>query len=139
MKTINHKIAKYIYNLFGINTKIDVQYHFYNRAGAKAYPEEKRIIFSLVALKQDKFPKYLIWHEVGHLITSKNSGFCVKNEVNAQLWAIREAKRRGYSKLTKDFIDYTKEWGTDSVNSHSIIYPRAKYKILRELNKEKRK
>jgi len=45
MITINQKIAKYIYNLFGLDTKIGIQHHFYNGAGAKAYPENKEIIF----------------------------------------------------------------------------------------------
>jgi len=133
MKTTNQKIKKYVYNLFGLNITVDIQHHFYNRAGAKAYPKEKKMIFSLVALKQNPFPRYLIWHEVGHLITSKSPIFCVENEVMAQLWAIKETKRRGYHNLMKDFINYTKGWGTNSVNSNSIIYSIAKYKILREL------
>jgi len=133
MKTINQIIAQYIYNLFGLNTQIAIQHHFYNKAGAKAYSKENKIIFSLIALKENVFPRYLIWHEVGHLKTSKNSRFCVENEVNAQLWAIIEAKKRKYNKLMKEFIDYTKEWGNDFISSNNIIYSIAKYKILRKL------
>jgi hypothetical protein len=137
MKTINQLIAQYIYNLFKLDVKIAIQHHFFNRAGAKVLPKENKIIFSLAALKNNIFPAYLIWHEIGHLKTSKIDRFCVENEVNAQVWAVKEAKKRGYHKLKKDFINYVKNWGNDSISSHSIIYSIAKFKILRKLNEKK--
>ena len=134
--TINYKIANYIYNLFGLDTTIGIKHHFYTKVGAVAYPETKQLIFSLSLLKKDNFPRYLIWHEVGHLITSPSRHFCVENEVNAQIWAIKEAKRRGYHKLAKEFIDYVKGWGITASESHNIIYSIAKHKILRQLNEK---
>jgi hypothetical protein len=131
-KTINQKIAKYIYNLFKIKVNIKVQSYFKNDAGAKAYLNNV-IIFSLKYLKQDSFPKYLIWHEVGHLKTSKSNNLCVENEVNAQLWALNEAERRGYNNLWNDFYQYVQSWGTDSYSSTNIVYAIAKHKIIRKI------
>ncbi len=113
MKKLNteKKVEKYIEHLFGLVLKVVSKHHFWGGFSAWALTEESSIELLKAILKDPKELRILIWHEVGHFFTSKDKHpehLSIRNEVNAQLWAIKKAKNRGYTKLYKLFCEDVK-------------------------------
>lgn len=103
-------IKRYIKNTFGMNIKIKVVSRLtYGAAGWANYDTNTITIVQRVL--RDNCFKYLIWHEVGHFKTLEFCGGSrVEREVNAQLWAMNEMKRRGYNRMFDDAVDYVRAW-----------------------------
>jgi len=143
-------IKKYIKRMFNIDVDIYIQHHFWGGYGAKAYRGTKYephvIEIAKDMLKKD-LPRYLIWHEVGHLFTAVGNGCGVKNEVNAQMWAMQEMKKRGYNKLYNYSLEYVIEWTEGDIvksiatkskeRATSDMYKIAGYIILNKLGAQK--
>lgn len=130
-------IHKYIKHMFGLDVKIKIVHHFWGRFGAMAWRGDKnhchliKITESLV--KDSECLSYMLWHEVGHLFTAsvKNRGY--KNEVNAQIWAMKNMKKRGYNKLYKKSINYVKDWIIGVECAEKNMYKKAGKIILKKL------
>jgi len=125
----NKKLEKYIKRMSGIAVEVRVVKKFWDLVGAKAWPEKQRITFAEDELDY----KPLIWHEMGHLKTQITAYFSIKDEVSAQMWALRELRKRGYRKLYKESVDYVKEWGWNKECPKRYVYSRARNIILKKL------
>ena len=135
-------LRKYIKRMFNIDVEIDIKHHFWGGYGAIAYEgteTELPLIEIAKSELKDKLPRYIIWHEVGHLFTAVGNGCGVKNEVAAQMWAMREAKKRGYTKVYKELLKYVRDWTDDSEKScvNDKMYRVAGYIILNKLGAQK--
>lgn len=69
--------------------------------------------------------KPLIWHEMGHLMAGAKSW--VKNEVEAQKWALKTLKKLKYKRIYKESINWIQRWGNSSESANG--YKKAR-KIL---------
>lgn len=128
----NIKLEKYIKRYTKKDVKVQVVQYFHNEpnGGAKFFVERNL----LKIVKSDLDFRPLIWHEMGHIVTSPTSGFCIKHEVDAQLWAMRVLKRLKYKKLYKESIEYIKSWNIDRTKHWRLnIYGRAKNIILKNI------
>jgi len=113
----------------GIVVEVRIVKKFWDLVGAKAWPKKQRISFTEDHLDY----KPLIWHEMGHLKTQITGYFSIKDEVKAQMWALKELKRRGYKKLYKESVDYVKDWGWNKKCPKRYVYSRARNIILKKL------
>lgn len=129
-------LRKYIKRMFNIDVDIYIQHHFWGGYGAKAYKgseTEPHVIEIVRSELEGELPRYLIWHEVGHLFTPNARGG-VKCELEAQWWALQEAKKRGYKKLYKELVEYVREWVYDKIScAEDKKYKRAGRIILQRL------
>ncbi len=125
-------LQKYIKRYTKKDVKIQIVKFFRNdpNGGAKYFVER-----NLLKIREDELDfRSLIWHEMGHIVTSPTSGFSVKNEVNAQLWVMKNLKKLKYKKLYKESIEYIKSWNIDRNKCWRLnIYSRAKNIILNRI------
>lgn len=127
------KLKKYIKRYTKKDVKIHLIKYFRNEPNIGAKYFIKKNLLIIVKSELDYRP--LIWHEMGHIATSPTSEFCVKNEVNAQLWVMKNLKKLKYKKLYKESIEYIKDWNIDRVKHWKLnIYSRAKNIILKDIN-----
>ncbi len=104
-------IKDYIHHLFGKDIKVSFKRHFRN--GCVGYANPKTNSICLVYRIRQHWEEYqgVIWHELGHLKTMKDSPkVSIRGEVEAHLWAINEAKKRGYAKIYELLIDMVYNW-----------------------------
>lgn len=109
--TANH-IQKYIKNVFGLVVHVVIVHHFWGRFGAKVWIGDDEYHHLMKITKRELqwgMPHGLIWHEVGHIKTSGIEQGWIKSEINAELWALRDMKRRGYNRLYQEEIKTVKE------------------------------
>lgn len=103
------QIQEYIKKEFGVEIKIEIKNHFWGGFWGWYSGSENKIKLSKQLFEKQEYLTCLIWHEIGHHFTIKpnaSSGACIKNEVNAQIWAIREAKKRNYTRIYQWLVDY---------------------------------
>jgi len=136
MKKLNteRKIERYIKHLFGLDVKVKFKHHFWGGYSALCYRECKLIEIQKSMTKYYDFMIALIWHEVGHVFTAKpHKNYClsVKNEVNAQIWAFKTAKKRKYNRVYKILMDDFKN--CNGWKRHN--YRRARSIILNKLKR----
>lgn len=128
-----NNLQKYIKRYIKKDVKVQIVKFFRNEpnCGAK-YIVERNIL----KIREDELDfRPLIWHEMGHIVTSPTSGFSVKNEVNAQLWAMKNLKKLKYKKCYRESLEYIKSWNIDRKKHWRLnIYARAKNIILKNLN-----
>lgn len=134
-------IKEYIKHLFGLNVEIKIVHHFWGRYGAYAWRGDKNskhlIKIAKSVLEYDDYLKALIWHEVGHLFTSE--GFAsAKNEINAQAWAMKEMKKRGYNKLYQySLTEMVERWVRGDIGCEKKrMYKKAGKEILKVLGEK---
>ena len=58
----------------------------------------------LVVFKGCNVERWVIWHEVGHLLCEDGS------EYAAHMWALEEAERRGYTEVYDELINAMDDW-----------------------------
>ena len=133
MKVTKAYVKRYVKHLFGTDIKVKFQRHFHSRCYGMADYDTHSITLSNHILEDFEKQKAVIWHEVGHLRSNQNHYFSVIDEVLAQTWVLNEAKKRGYTRLYEDFIDYVRGWQhyPELSKQHQTIYGRASYQILK--------
>jgi len=61
--------------------------------------------------------KRLILHELGHFKANRVDTSMIEDELSAQLWSIRQARKTGDKALVKECIDHFKTWPSMDWNS----------------------
>lgn len=136
MKTLKTEkdIQKYIKHMFGIDVKITLKHHFWAGCEGKCFYCNSRIEMKRDLTENPMFLRYVLWHEVGHMFTAKDRDpryINIRNETNAQIWALKNLKERGFTKLFFFSLEQVKNNG--GWNRYS--YRRAKQKILEKVNR----
>jgi hypothetical protein len=133
------EIERYIHRMFHLSVKVRIQHHVVDGFGAwithHTGNEKPFIRIAKNQLKHGrKWIVSLIWHEVGHIMAydtylhgPRSWSRC---EYCAQKWALKEAKRRGYTNLYKVFIKDTRDWQDGS--KHRRRYNIAAWKLKEE-------
>jgi hypothetical protein len=137
MKKITFKeIKKFTEDNF--NYKIKIVLDKCTPYGAYANSDsDGKIVYYLIRIDRDSWNKLyrknpyrvkrLMLHELGHFETfnvNKPKENCAHNELDAQLWSIRQARKIGDTRLIKECIDHFKKWETFDWNS-----PYRKYRL----------
>ena len=86
----------------------------------------------ILVISQPSFiARSILWHEAGHVETF-DTKTPIECEVNAHMWAVTEAKKRGYSKIVKELYLDLDQWDNPSLN---LKYKKARKIILKKLEK----
>ena len=125
-------LEKYIKRYTGKDIKVIFVKDFTEEPECGAKYFVKRNLLKIREDCSDSRP--LIWHEMGHIATTPSSKFCVKHEVDAQLWVMKTLKKLKYKKLYKESLEYIKSWNIDRDAWWRLdIYGKAKNIILKKI------
>lgn len=82
--------------------------------------------------------KPVIWHEMGHIIFDHIDASPLEDEYNAQMWALGELLKRGYTKIFEESIEWIKnDWpDTDNPTPTDEVYLIVRDKILNLIRNE---
>lgn len=125
--------------MFGLDVEIGIVSHFKGRFAGKAWLKNGNKLHQIKIAKwtlKNELPRDVIWHEVGHLYTWKKENTYLENETNAQMWVMLEVKKRGYTKLYKEFLKYVRDMSKGFDTDSDEVFRKAGRIILKRLGEK---
>ena len=134
-ETTEAEIQSYVKRIFDLDVSVKIQAWIRGGYAAQAEYSTNKLIFSRSFLKH-YYPQTIretLWHEVGHIMSHKTK--CpTKREVEAHMWSLKFARRKGFNKVYDDLVHHVYEWQELDPKRY-IIYRRAAKQILREMKR----
>jgi len=100
-------VKKYIKRVFGMDIDVKIKHHFWGGYEGTAYIQDNRLEIAKKAFQDQSFLRILIWHEIGHFRT-KWSSSRIQRESDADVWAARYARKKGYTTMYHAIVDRAK-------------------------------